>query len=393
MNILFFLGSGVSYKTGLPDTKTITERLLNEDWHYHTDSNFYSGLHPHENWRDEDITPLTQKFLKYIKKFADSYLKERGIEKVNYEDIFYIVKQLHDELSFETDNPAIKFFIEHLIEEFDIENNPDFVELGIRMDFKDFCWKAKDFINCVVWQSVYTSSHPKGFDLLKEIIECDEFEKIDVATLNHDLLIEKFLKDIKIEYCDGFSEPDGDFCYFVPELYNEKSNKIRLFKLHGSVNWYRLRDYDKKTNTTTDFYAKVINNDHWHCKNSKGEMLSTIKSYPIFLTGTMNKLSDYNFGIVRSVHLKFDEVLYKYDNIIMSGYGWNDKGINGRLMEWLLNSDDRKLILLHEEPESIKKSKSAMWHRYDDLIKWKRLIPMKKWMSDTKLDDIRSYLN
>ena len=54
---------------------------------------------------------------------------------------------------------------------------------------------------------------------------------------------------------------------------------------------------------------------------------------------------------------------------------------------------NRKIIFLHEDPESIKDSKSAMWHRYDDLIKWGRLIPVKSWMSDTKLNDISKYLN
>ena len=43
-------------------------------------------------------------------------------------------------------------------------------------------------------------------------------------------------------------------------------------------------------------------------------------------------------------------------------------------------------------PESIKKSRSFMWHRFDDLVKWGRLIPVKKWMSDTKLSDIEKHI-
>jgi len=42
--------------------------------------------------------------------------------------------------------------------------------------------------------------------------------------------------------------------------------------------------------------------------------------------------------------------------------------------------------------ESIKKSRSFMWHRFDDLVKWGRLIPVKKWMSDTKLSDIEKHI-
>ena len=155
MNLIIFLGSGVSYKSRLPDSKTITDNLINGDWHQHTDSNFYSGKHPNDHFQKDDIAPKIQTFLKYIKEYADSYLIERKTNEANYEDIFFLIKQLHDELSYETDNPAIQLFINHLIEKFDIPNNPDFVELGTRIDFKDFCWKAKDFINCVVWNSLY----------------------------------------------------------------------------------------------------------------------------------------------------------------------------------------------------------------------------------------------
>lgn len=395
MKILFFLGSGVSYKTGLPDTKTITNRLLNGEWHQHTDSNFYPGKHNNEYFQITDITPKIQKFLKFIKEYANSYLKQRGIDESNYEDIYFIVHQLHNELSMETDNPALKPFIDYLEKELDIHNNPDFSELDIQLDFKNFCWKAEDFINCVIWHTVYTKNPIEGFDLIKEIIESNKFEKIDIASLNHDLLIERFFSENKIEFCDGFSEADGDYCFFIPDSYREAKEKVRLFKLHGSINWYRLRHYEKETNTTTDFYIKLLpGKDHWRVYNSKGELIgNTLEAYPIFLTGTINKLSDYNFGIVRAVHLRFDEVLFEHNTIIMSGYGWNDKGINGRLQEWIMTSNDRKLILLHEDPESIKKSRSFMWHRYDDLVKWGRLIPVKKWMSDTKLSDIEKYID
>ena len=74
----------------------------------------------------------------------------------------------------------------------------------------------------------------------------------------------------------------------------------------------------------------------------------------------------------------------------MSGYGWNDRGINGRLFEWILSSSDKRLFLLHENPEEKIKnnSKSAMWHRYDDLVNDGRLIPIKKWLSDVTMDEL-----
>ena len=77
----------------------------------------------------------------------------------------------------------------------------------------------------------------------------------------------------------------------------------------------------------------------------------------------------------------------------MSGYGWNDKGINGRLFQWLRSSLMNKIILLHREPEEkIKKgSKSPMWHSYDDLVKNGRLIPVKKWLSEVNIEQIKQH--
>lgn len=393
MKVLLFLGSGVSYETGLPDTKSITDSILNGDWWMHTDSNFYRGKHNNEYFDSKDITPKLQILLRYIKEYSDEYLLSRNTSEANYEDIFYIVKQVHNETSHESDNPAIGLFIKHLEEKFYFEKNPEFKYYDTFQKLKDISWKCEDFINCVVWELLSTQNPTQGFDLIGEIINNPTVESVDIATLNHDLLVENFLDTKKINFIDGFSKPDGDFCYFNPELLKSENTKTKLYKLHGSLQWYRLRDYNKEMNITTDFYAKVLRN-HWHCKNAEGNIIGdTLESYPIFLTGSYNKLPSYTTGIFRHVHEKFINKLFQTNNVIMSGYGWNDRGINTYLFEWILNSPDRRLILLHENPESIKQSKSAMWHRYKDLLKWGRLIPIEKWMSDTKLEDISKYLN
>lgn len=387
MNLLFFLGSGVSLKSGLPDTKAITESLINGKWWHHTDQNFYPGEQSNPVFAKFEITPKIQGFLKYLKEYSD--MNYQGFEEANYEDLYFLVKQIHDELTHETYNPALKFFIDHLQEKYNFGKNPEIADFDIPIDFNQFIWKAEDFINCVVWQSLPVKSLPVGFDLLKEVIESGKFDKVDIATTNHDLLIETFLEQNSIGLVDGFSAPDGDFCYLIPDLYKSEDAKVRLFKLHGSVNWYRVRrEYDEVKKQTIDHYAKVLRN-HWRMNDSKGNFIgSTLEHYPMFLTGTINKLSEYNFGIVRYIHIAFDSELMHHKTIIMSGYGWNDKGINGRLQEWIMSSDEHKIILLHEDPESLKKSKSAMWNSYDNLVKWGRLIPVKKWMSDTKLIDI-----
>jgi hypothetical protein len=394
MNILFFLGSGVSYKTGLPDTKTITDKLLNGKWYAHTDGNFYPGQNPNDDFRETDITPKIQNFFKYLKEYSDNYYKGRGGFETNYEDIFYIVRQIHNELAHESDNPAINLFIKFLQCKYNFGSNQEFYYFVKILDFKEFIRHCENFINCVVWQSVLTSNEVQGLELLTEVISSKKFDKIDIATLNHDLLIEKQLKNSNISFADGFTEPDGDYCYFAPQIYREAQNKIRLFKLHGSINWYRIRrNYDEIKNQTTDNFAKILRNN-WQLRNSSGNIIgSTLEHYPIFLTGTMNKLSDYNFGIINDIHLTFNDALKNHKIIIMSGYSWNDRGINGLLQEWIMLYRERKIILLHEDPDSVKSSKSFMRHMYDNLVKCGKLITVRKWFSDTKLNDIINFIN
>ena len=104
-NILLFFGSGISFPSGLPDIDTITDKLLNEKWHEHTDQNFYFGEHPNPYYREKDITPRIQKFLTILKESSDLYFKERRQNSTNYEGLFYICRQIEDNEDWEIDNP------------------------------------------------------------------------------------------------------------------------------------------------------------------------------------------------------------------------------------------------------------------------------------------------
>ena len=58
---------------------------------------------------------------------------------------------------------------------------------------------------------------------------------VDIATLNHDRVIDAFLKEAGICYVEGFGEagPDG-FRHFSPDVY-DGCGRVRVFKLHGAV--------------------------------------------------------------------------------------------------------------------------------------------------------------
>ncbi|HNY40832.1 MAG TPA: SIR2 family protein, partial [Bryobacteraceae bacterium] len=62
----------------------------------------------------------------------------------------------------------------------------------------------------------------------------------DVFTLNYDTLIEATLEHMGLRYIDGFWGADSGV--FDAATFDEKplaGNTIRLYKLHGSINWHR----------------------------------------------------------------------------------------------------------------------------------------------------------
>jgi len=211
------------------------------------------------------------------------------------------------------------------------------------------------------------------------LIKYRDLNRLSIGTLNHDLLVERLLDQNHITYQDGFDKPDGDVRYFNESLLLENKDKIRLYKLHGSLNWFRVRD-NLSSDAILDRYALLLNPNAWHNRNSRGEFVHNLSGVPLFLTGSYNKMFQYNYGIIKHMLHHYEVDLHTSSYLIVSGYGWNDKGINGRLFEWLSRSSRNKLILLHHNPEtSIKlESRSSMWHRYDNLVKSKQIVPVNK---------------
>jgi len=386
MKIILILGSGISFPTGLPCAKKITDSILSDEWQSCSDEIFRPGPEPNQHFRADNLAPRLQQFLKLIKEYADAYYSNKHRPEANYEDLYYLAQQIEDEELGEIHNPAILPFVA------EIKNKTVALcgreQYGIKdLTFRELGWKACTFIECALMHLLGTTKKPEGMDLIRELALSPEVDVLDIFTLNHDTLVEKFLSLNSIQYADGFGLPDGDVRFLNPSTY-DKNIKVRLFKLHGSINWFWFRRHED--NIFIDEYGIPINNDIWHCKNAKGEDLDNLLGGPRLLIGTYNKIPNYGYGIFSEVHLRFQSILAERDLMVMSGYGWNDRGISLRLREWLNSSMDKRLYLLHQNPESEirDKSKSGMWHWYEPWVKEGRLVPIKQWLCDIKLSEL-----
>lgn len=381
MTLMLFLGSGVSLPTLGVGVKQLTDSILYDQWFRHTDAAYYPGRSSALHLVDQ--VPLLQGLLHILKAHADNYNAPRGLGESNYEDLFYLARQLADDGMDNMRNPAILGFVKQVegeLQQFAAQDG-----LQLKAPLHAVAEEACTLIQSVVRARLSTTKTPVGLDLVLELAKSAQITSLDIVTLNHDLLVEAVLAQNGVAYTDGFGNPDGDVRYFEPATFNS-GQKVRLFKLHGSINWFRFRE--QGGNVFSDRYGIQVGGDAFRCRNAHGEFLSNLDITPHFLTGAFNKIVAYTYGPIAEMHWWFHKMLNEHDRIAMSGYGWNDKGINIRLIEWLHLSVQKHVCLMHEKPESLKQSNSPLWHRYDELVRESRIVAIRKWMQNTTLAEL-----
>lgn len=172
---------------------------------------------------------------------------------------------------------------------------------------------------------------------------------------------------------------------FEPKRF-EAETKMRLFKLHGSINWFMFAN-----EAETDVFCGIpINGDPNSCRDQNGQQLENVFAGSVFLAGTYNKVFQYGFGIIAEMHFWFHKRLKEHDTIAMCGYGWNDFGVNVRLSDWLRPQASSRLCLMHEKPEEIvqRRGNPIGENYYRWLVEQGRVILIKKWMEHVRIQEL-----
>ncbi|MGO9528548.1 MAG: SIR2 family protein [Verrucomicrobiia bacterium] len=225
--------------------------------------------------------------------------------------------------------------------------------------------------------------------MIRELAGNDQVERLDIVTLNHDVLVERLLEENKIEYTDGFI-PHNGVPRFDATAFENKTVKTRLFKLHGSIDWR------KHTNRNYGCVKVSLDEADNHLKDANGKDLEgrTLPDLPL-LAGTLNKEHEYGYGISEVLFYDwFRKLLPQNQIIVMSGFGWVDYDISLRIRNWLLfdKEQKRKLVLLYEKPEENVKARLGSdgdcW--WDKLRKRNQLVLPGKWLRDTTAAEVLS---
>jgi len=364
MKIALLLGLGFSRPADMPNISDITNQAISGKniWRY-TTGRFYLNHNPESELVmekrfndpisgnanryyeakkrcDSDICPILH-LIRVAKDEIDLYYQ--GSKETNYEDIYYFITQLQDAITGLYDNPAIKKSIESIrrkMKPFFTCNDSVKTRISSLYHMMDIAKKSKTYIKCIVKEMLYREHHKIEYlrDSLGSILNDSRIEIIDIFTLNHDHVVEDFLKPLNIKYADGFgAEGSYGVRYWNYKLYDDESIKVRLFKLHGSIDWDN------------------IGNGIGIRAGKKSCNIEPVNLSPIMLIGTFNKMIEYTHGIFAYLYYQFRNRLPQVNHLIICGYGFGDRGINNTIIEWFESDSVNKVIVIEPDPEALKK--------------------------------------
>jgi hypothetical protein len=382
MRLILFLGSGVSLASGLPSVTQIMRRLQRSAFYIDKNGRFWPGKIRNPESVHDKIAQI-RAFLRLLASLDKRDRKKAATvfrTATTYEDLSALLLEIRAWANGQNDTALTTPFIEL------VERRAGTILLGKgrSVRIKEICqlsYYSARFIESVVANAL-VKDRPVGLELILELAKSPRISQLDIVTLNHDTLVEHLLTRAGIPFTDGFSHADGDVRWYDETVYDVAS-RVSLTKLHGSIDWYEF------TRNNTSWPAILLGADPATAKDGTGRVLQSWSQTPSFLAGG-NKEAWYQHGIYADLHYRFHEMLRRTDRIVMSGYGWADTGITNQLDRWLERSLKNRIVLLHENPETLVDRSKILAVSYDGLVRRRQLVPIGRWLSDTSLSDIAS---
>jgi hypothetical protein len=374
--ICFLLGSGISLHAGMPSVVEISKQILSRQESSCPQNTYDCSIGDKELLK----LKLDVQFLRRLDDLAKSRYAKETWRQVNYEDLAYLATQIHDDFLGQYENPALVPLAHCLL-----KSIPDLRSAG---ELGELARRTLAYISCVVCQMLCKQPSKTETDylgLFQEAIMDKCCGEVNLFSLNHDLLLERFLREKGIHVIDGFDKENAlGIRRWNPELFDCSQVKTpgpsaRLFKLHGSIDWrwFHPRPLAKGNDNTwsscggcddnpwRDNYIGIRSNKQLRCKrDEKGRSHDGI-GQPFLLLGTFNKILNYTDPIFLELHYRFYRILNESECLIVCGYSFGDKGINQYIANWLSSSsgkNQRKMILIdpHSFEEVRRGARSAI---------------------------------
>jgi hypothetical protein len=287
MDVIFFLGAGASVNAGVPDTFGFV-------------SKFKESLA--ENSEQLKAYEKILEILKSWRKGQGPFAPEVDVE---------LLLETLERLENREQDILLKF---HQVSSYALDG------FALKKPLKD---QLKDLIRRT---GIVNANKVSYFEPLLSFV--GENKPLDIFSVNYDMSIEQFCNVYKREYVDGFD------LYWNPKSFERTEVDIRLYKIHGSILWYK---------TDRGYYVKLPTK----IEGSRTELITGEQAVSLMLY-PMRKW-DYDEPLLEML-IKMKERLEKANFVVIVGYSFRDDHI--RRIFWDAGRANKELTVVLISPNS-----------------------------------------
>lgn len=245
IKLCFLLGSGISRPAGLASVAEITNQVLSPKEFFRRSDGVYrraSVVQQSPELVQMQIPTMEriEQLLRLLKGHSEIRYAADSPRLVNYEDLAYLAAQIHDDAFDEYENPAIGPLVCCAV-----NSLPELCSAG---ELGERAGEVVNFIADVVADMLSKpASQPHHLDLFRKAASDSRFKEVNLFTLNHDRLLERYLRDNGVAVVDGFDQENNlGIRKWNPALFDCWRTQttipaVSLFKFHGSLDWRRFR--------------------------------------------------------------------------------------------------------------------------------------------------------
>ena len=165
---------------------------------------------------------------------------------------------------------------------------------------------------------------------------------LDIFTLNYDPCIEIVCDDLEIRCIDGFDST------WSPPLFEQEGTSndpiIRLYKLHGSILWYKRLNHSKFRFVKIPVFPLTQRYRYF-----TQEAVSEVMIYP-------EKDKDISSDIFGALLQMFRKRLNEVSICIAIGYSFRDEHIKGCVEETMYSNDSLEIVIVNPNAENIRQN-------------------------------------
>lgn len=384
---LWLVGSGASRDAGMPSIADIDATVFEQEF-WRGAGEFLPGDHPDGDiGRQDAVVARVRDTLRWARCMVGSPSGERA----NYEQVFFLLQQVHRQIADPQTNPAVQPLVEKAEEFTAIAEALTPYPFSHSHDLLDVTKQATRWIAHAVRHKLSTpieegQIHQALADCARELAQG---RSLVVATLNHDQVLETMLERAGVGWTTGFVQrAQGEpFRVFDRDRLQDGASTVTVLKLHGSVAWTRVRKGGVWQ------VVEVTGPQRFDAMEREDQDVVTPRD-PELLIGTLNKVVDHWRTPFWELFERFRSSLADASHLVVAGYGFRDIGVNQVLRQWMDDDRGRRMVVVDPRIETTRHSWPATFREWwQGMADAHRVVEVCQRLKDVTWQDLSRHLD